>query len=91
MKILLICGHGDGDPGACACGYKEADLVREYAPTLKKALSQYAEVELHDTSKNLYKVLKNGGSFTFTQQKEGSRSNRALSIIFVLSDLRIAA
>lgn len=65
MKILLICGHGDGDPGACACGYKEADLVREYAPWLKSELSKYATVDVHDISKNLYKVLKNGGSFNF--------------------------
>lgn len=65
MKILIICGHGDGDPGACACGCKEADLVREYAPTLRKALSQYAEVDLYDTSKNMYKQLKNGMAFNF--------------------------
>lgn len=65
MKILIICGHGEGDPGACACGYQEAALVREYAPTLQKALSQYAEVELFDTSKNMYKRLKNGHSFNF--------------------------
>lgn len=65
MKILLICGHGDGDPGACACGYKEAELVREYAPQLKTELSKYAAVDVYDTSKNLYKVLKNGGSFNF--------------------------
>lgn len=65
MKILLICGHGDGDPGACACGFKEAILVREYAPLLKDALSQYAEVDIFDTSKNMYVYLKNGNSFNF--------------------------
>lgn len=67
MKILLICGHGAGDPGACACGYKEADLVRDYAPSLKSALSQYATVDLFDTSKNMYKYLRNGNSFNFKQ------------------------
>lgn len=66
MNILLICGHGAGDPGACACGYREADLVREYAPTLQKALSQYAEVDLYDTTKNLYKQLKQGKYFAFS-------------------------
>ena len=65
MKILIICGHGDGDPGACACGYKEAELVREYAPLLKKSLSQYAEVDLYDISKNLYREQKRGNTFNF--------------------------
>lgn len=65
MKILIICGHGDGDPGACALGYKEATLVREYGPLLQKALSPYAEVTVFDTSKNMYKYLKAGNSFNF--------------------------
>ena len=63
--MLIICGHGDGDPGACACGYQEATLVREYAPLLKKALSGYADVDVFDTSKNMYKYLKSGHSFNF--------------------------
>ena len=65
MKILLICGHGDGDPGACALGYKEADITREIAPKLKSILSHYAEVEVFDTSKNMYKYLKSGKTFDF--------------------------
>ena len=63
--MLLICGHGAGDPGACACGYKEAELVREIAPSLKNILSQYAEVTIFDTYKNMYKYLKAGNSFNF--------------------------
>lgn len=51
MKILLIAGHGDGDPGACACGYEEANLVREIAPKLKDVLSNYATVTLFDVAK----------------------------------------
>lgn len=65
MKILIICGHGEGDPGACACNCQEATLVREYAPMLQKSLSQYADVDLFDMSKNMYKRLKNGHSFNF--------------------------
>ena len=65
MKILIIAGHGQGDPGACACGYEEATLAREYAPMLKAALSKYADVTLYDTSKNMYKQLKAGNSFNF--------------------------
>lgn len=67
MKILLICGHGDGDPGAVALGYQEAKLTRELAPKLKDALSPYAEVTIFDTSKNMYKYLKSGNSFDFTK------------------------
>ena len=65
MDILIICGHGDGDPGACACGHKEAELVREFGPVLKNSLSQYADVDLYDMSKNLYKVQKSGNIFNF--------------------------
>lgn len=65
MNILLICGHGAGDPGACAFGYKEAYLVRDYAPMLKDKLSKYAEVTIFDTDKNMYEYLKTGHSFNF--------------------------
>ena len=65
MKILIICGHGDGDPGACACGYREADLVREQGPLLQKSLLPYAEVDLYDRTLNLYKVQKAGKTFNF--------------------------
>ena len=65
IDILIICGHGAGDPGACACGYKEAELVREMGPLLKKSLSQYANVDLYDISKNLYAEQKTGLTFDF--------------------------
>jgi N-acetylmuramoyl-L-alanine amidase len=65
MNILLIAGHGEGDPGACALGYKEADITREIAPKLKSALSKYATVTLFDPSKSMYKYLKSGKSFDF--------------------------
>ena len=67
MKILLIAGHGEGDPGACGCGYKEADLTREVAAALLPKLSQYAEVDLFDTNKNMYTYLKNGGKCDFSK------------------------
>lgn len=66
MKILIICGHGNGDPGACSLGHKEAVLVREYAPKLKDVLSRHADVTIFDTSKNMYQYLKSGNSFNFT-------------------------
>jgi N-acetylmuramoyl-L-alanine amidase len=67
MKILLICGHGAGDPGACAFDYQEATLVREAAPKLKNILSNYAEVTMFDPDKNMYKYLKAGNSFNFKE------------------------
>ena len=65
MKILIICGHGAGDAGACALGYQEATLVREIAPTLKNVLSKYADVTLFNPEQNMYKFLKAGNSFNF--------------------------
>ena len=55
MKILLIAGHGGGDPGAVGCGYKEADLTREVVSLVKPKLSKYATVEVADTSVNWFK------------------------------------
>lgn len=67
MKILLISGHGDGDAGAVGNGYKEADLTREMTKLVQKELSQFAEVDIADTSKNWYKhICKQGHSFDFT-------------------------
>lgn len=67
MKILIICGHGAGDPGAMGCGYREADLVREAAPKLKNLLSNYAEVTLFNPDINMYKYLKAGNAFNFKE------------------------
>lgn len=55
MKILLIAGHGGGDPGAMGCGYKEADLTREVVKLVSSKLSKYATVEVADTSVNWFK------------------------------------
>lgn len=66
MNILIIAGHGNGDPGACSCGYQEASLVREIAPILKDKLASYANVTIFDISKNMYTYLKLN-SFNFKQ------------------------
>lgn len=65
MKILLIAGHGQGDPGAVGNGHKEAELVREMVKSLKNKLSTYAIVDVFDVNKNMYKFLKAGNSFNF--------------------------
>lgn len=58
MKILLIAGHGQGDSGAIANGYKEADLTREVVKLLKPQLDNYADVDIASTSKNWFQYLK---------------------------------
>ena len=67
MKILLIAGHGDGDPGATGCGYKEADLARDVVSLLRTQLEIETdiEVEVFDITRNPYKYLKNN-AFDFT-------------------------
>ena len=67
MKILLMAGHGDGDPGAPGLnGYNEADVVREIVPKLRDKLTPYADVTVFDMSKNPYKYLKSH-SFNFKE------------------------
>ena len=69
-KFLLIAGHGDGDPGATGNVYIESELTREIAKLVQKELSQFAEVDIADTSKNWYKhICKQGNSFDFTPYK----------------------
>ena len=66
MKVLLIPGHGDGDPGAVKLGYNEADLTRELVSLIKDELSPYCEVDIADPSKNWYRhIIKNGKYFNF--------------------------
>lgn len=51
--LFIICGHGDGDPGATGNGYTEAERVRALAAKIK-VLGGDA-VEVGDTSKNWYR------------------------------------
>ncbi len=69
MKILLIAGHGAGDPGAVGSGSNEADLTREMAKKIEKVLQKHVDVTLFDTSKNMYRYLKGGGKFDFSPYK----------------------
>ena len=48
MKILLIAGHGAGDPGASGCGYKEANLTRELVNLIAPKLRKYATVDVYN-------------------------------------------
>lgn len=52
MTLYIICGHGAGDPGACGCGYSEAERVRALGRKMKEVGG--SSVELLDTSRNWY-------------------------------------
>lgn len=59
MKILLICGHGDGDCGALGTYYQEQYETREFAKVLKQAFNNYDCVcDIADDTRNYYTYLK---------------------------------
>lgn len=60
MKILLIAGHGAGDPGATGNGYKEADLTREQLALVYDRLKSYATVTKYDIKKNCFRETQKG-------------------------------
>ncbi len=66
MNILLIAGHGGGDPGAVCGNLQEAELTRALCHALTPRLKTFSQVTLFDTSKNMYRYLKNGGTFDFS-------------------------
>lgn len=67
MRILLIAGHGQGDPGAVGNGYKEADLTREFVRGLIPLLEPFADVDVYAFSKKLSSRLAKGEKFDFTK------------------------
>lgn len=60
-KLYVVCGHGAGDPGACAGGYTEAERVRTLGQRIKELGGN--EVVLADTSRNWYEDTKAGRGF----------------------------
>lgn len=64
MKILLISGHGAGDPGATAkingVTYREADETIKMVELIHDKLRHYAEVDYYPIDRNAYKDVQNG-------------------------------
>ena len=66
MKILIICGHGAGDNGACAKikgkTYKEATETRTMGKKLAKELTKYKNVtvDFYPINRNAYEDIKKG-------------------------------
>ena len=59
-KILIIAGHGEGDPGACSIWGQEVDYTRELASMLQSALKGKVKVTMYDQTKNCYAQSKRG-------------------------------
>ena len=64
MNILIISGHGAGDPGATATHkgiyYQEQDETRVMSALLKEYLSPYANVTIYPVTRNAYSDYKSG-------------------------------
>jgi len=58
MNILIIPGHGAGDPGACSGSLQEAALTRALAGQLCALLPE--STTLYDTSRNAFKDVTAG-------------------------------
>ena len=54
MKLLLIAGHGAGDPGAVGNGFQEATEARKVVAALAQALESCCDVDTYPTSRNAY-------------------------------------
>ena len=66
MKVLIIPGHGNGDPGAIGNGYREADLTREMTALIREELSKYCVVDALAASENWYiNIIKQGKYYNF--------------------------
>ena len=63
MKMLLIAGHGQGDPGAIGFGRTECNLTRNLAVAIQQENMERdseLEITLYDTTKDCYQQSKNG-------------------------------
>lgn len=61
LSILLIGGHGAGDPGACSSFGTESVEARRVLTTVKTGLSNYnCRVDVYPTDRNAYADIRNG-------------------------------
>lgn len=61
MKILLIAGHGAGDPGACSNYGTEANETRRVVNRVKELFNGYeTEVDIYPINRNAYDDIANG-------------------------------
>lgn len=72
FKMLVMAGHGrniDGswDPGACGCGYQEADLTRELRDLIKSAADRAGVACDVAPDRNHFSFFKHGGEYDVTE------------------------
>ena len=79
MNILLISGHGAGDPGAVGNGKREADETRRVTAALKPLLEDYADVTIYPTDRNAYQDYQNG---TLASVEQFSKYDYVLEVHF---------
>ena len=60
MKLLLISGHGAGDPGAVCGSYREADETRKMTASVAGYLEGMADVTVYPTDRNAYEDSRKG-------------------------------
>ncbi len=77
-KVLIMCGHGQGDSGAVGCNgkYKESVYTRDFGKRLKKALknTEAVNVTLFNTKYDMFQqmgpVVNRVGSFSGNGKKK---------------------
>lgn len=72
FKMLVMAGHGrniDGswDPGACGCGYQEADLTRELRDLIKSAADRAGVACDVAPDRNHFSFFKTGGQYDVSE------------------------
>ncbi len=66
MRILLIAGHGEGDPGTVQNGLEEAELAREQVTLLQKSLiARGIQTDVYNMQKSMCQYLRAGNSYNF--------------------------
>lgn len=78
-KILLIAGHGAGDPGATSGSWQEATETRNVVAGLQEAMKNIADVTVYPTTRNAYTDYTNG---VLNSRANFSQYNYVLEIHF---------
>lgn len=75
-SVLVICGHGQGDPGASSKWGKESDLTREIGPMIAQTLAdqKVVNVDLYNKDYDCYTQVLN----TLNSVKVGDKSLQAM-------------
>ncbi|WP_431030143.1 N-acetylmuramoyl-L-alanine amidase [Lysinibacillus sp. LZ02] len=63
-KILIVGGHGAGDPGAVGGGHNERDAMRLLAKEIKALIPSY--VDVYDTNLNMFRETDKGKGIYIT-------------------------